>query len=167
MLTDFDLKKYIGEFALTISKQQIGLASHQPEEWGMRTRCFENSYSKVQKDGGRVQFGWMFHWRISDNIPGPGYLIAIHHAVWCAPNGQVIDVTPFHHDKKHHPLTDFDNSIIFLVDDNAMPMMTDKVIAPLPSRYYQLNDEQQLTKYVQQLSEIEQEKCRQIYEGLM
>lgn len=77
----------------------------------------------------------MFQKRLVASTPEDSYLIAVHHAVWYAPNGHLIDVTPFHNDSKHHPLT-FNDNVLFLVDDNAMPHMLGRLVAPLPSHYY-------------------------------
>jgi hypothetical protein len=34
-------------------------------------------------------------------LPGRGYLIAVNHAVWHAPDKKLTDVTPFDSDPKH------------------------------------------------------------------
>ena len=116
---------------------------------------------KIQRDGGHCKFGWMFNHRFVVEIPGPGYLIAVHHAVWHAPNGCMVDVTPFHHDPKHRPLAP-GGDVLFLVDDCAEPVTTDKVIAPLPSRFKALSDEERLVAHVQRLTLEERETCLQI-----
>lgn len=56
--------EHIKEFAATISLQPLGLVHYHPEVWGLPTKCFENVRCKVQQDGGRARFGWMFHYRL-------------------------------------------------------------------------------------------------------
>ena len=161
MLTEPDLRGHIQAFAATISLQPLGLARHCPEEWGQPMKCFENVMRKVQQDGGGVKFGWMFHHRHVIDIPGPGYLIAVHHAVWHASNGQLIDGTPFHSNPKHHPLAP-GGDVLFLVDDRARPIITDTLIAPLPSRFRSLSDDERLVNHVQRLRREEEQECRQM-----
>ncbi len=134
MITESDLRKHIQAFAASISRQQLGLARYRPEKWGQPTRCFENVDRKVQEDTGRAQFGWMFHHRQVIDIPESDYLIAVHHAVWNAPNGYLIDVTPFHPDMRHRPVAP-GGDVLFLVDDSAVPFRTDRLMAPLPSKF--------------------------------
>ena len=149
-------------FSATISHQPLGLAIHRPEHWARPTRCFENVLGKVGRDGGATRFGWTFHYRIA---PGTGgYLFVIHHAVWHAPDGRLVDVTPFHDDPKHHPITE-GNGVLFLVDDAARPVETENLIAPLPMRYFPLSDDERLVSYVGKLNHEEQLKCQEIYEG--
>ena len=64
-------------------------------------------------------------------IPGPGYLIAIHHAVWRAPNGHLFDVTPFHPDPRHHPIA-VRGGTLFLLDDLARPVTSGRTQRPAP-----------------------------------
>jgi hypothetical protein len=51
--------------------------------------CFANVQSKVENEGGRIQFGWsVWQW-------GDVYLEAEHHAVYVAPDSsEFIDITP-------------------------------------------------------------------------
>jgi hypothetical protein len=154
---------YIKEFAATISNQPLGLARYCSEVWGQPTKCFENVKRKMQQDGGRARFGWMFHYRVVADIPGPGYLIAVHHAVWHAPNGHLIDITPFHPEPRHHPLSP-GGDVLFLVDDRVTPVTRERLIAPLPSRFYPLSADERLITHVQQLVREEEQECRQIYE---
>jgi hypothetical protein len=157
------IKAKIGAIAPTISRQQLGLVHHRPEASAEAARCFENVSRKVAKDGGRIQFGWTFHHRYVERIPGPGYLFVTHHAVWHAPNGQMIDVTPYP-DRKHHPLAP-GRSILFLLDDKALPVRAEKLIAPLPLRFFVLAEDSELAAHVARLNDEEQEKCRNIYAG--
>ena len=99
-----------------------GLARHQPEVGADAHRCFENAARKADRDGGQVMFGWTFHSRSVEDIPGPGYIFASHHAMWHAADGHLVDVTP-RPEPKHMPLGP-EGSIIFLVDRNALPVRT-------------------------------------------
>lgn len=135
--SSFDVQVHLKAFARTISSEPLGLAVHRPEAWAKPTRCFENANHQAQRRGGRVLFGWMFHYRVVAHIPGPGYLIAVHHAVWHAPTGELIDVTPFHDDPKHHPISP-GGDVLFLVDTKAQPVAVNSAIAPMPSRHYAL-----------------------------
>src|ERR1700722_11135029 len=163
MITESDLRKHIQAFAATISRQQLGLALYRPEKSRQPTRCFENVDRKVQEDAGRAQFGWMFHHRQVIDIPESDYLIAVHHAVWNAPNGYLIDVTPFHPDMKHRPVAP-GGDVLFLVDDSAVPFKTDRLMAPLPSKISPIGNGERLLSHVQRLSREEEQNCRMIYE---
>jgi hypothetical protein len=137
----------IKKFAATISSQPLGLAYHQPEGWATPARCFENVFEKVRRSGGAPRFGWTFLYRIS---PVGGYLVATHHAVWHEPNGRLIDVTPFHEDAKHHPFSP-GGSVLFLVDDAAQPLQVGGAIGPLPLRFFPLEDDESLLRYMDKL----------------
>ncbi len=150
-------------FAATISHQPLGLVYHRPEPWAKVLCCFDNAAEKIRREGrGMVRFGWTFHYRIAE---GKGeYLFATHHAVWNTPEGWLVDVTPFHEDPKHHPITK-SGSVLFLVDDAARPVVTDRVIAPLPLRYFALGDDRRLRDHVEELRREEERKCREIYDS--
>lgn len=149
-------------FARTISREPLGLALHRPEAWATPTRCFENAIHQAVQQGGRVLFGWMFRYRVVGDIPGPGYLIAVHHAVWHAPTGQLVDVTPLHDDPKHRPISP-GGDVLFLVDSNAQPIAVNSTVGPRPSRFYPLDADERLVAYVQRLQEAENEACRRLY----
>lgn len=69
--------------ARQMSRQPLGVALHKPESWALPTNCFRNVERKVRESGGRAQFGWTFHHRFAEKIPGhPLYLYLTHHAVW-------------------------------------------------------------------------------------
>jgi hypothetical protein len=55
----------------------------------------------VQQSGGGVLYGWMFHYRETAALAGQGYVLAVNHAVWHAPDKKLIDVTPFDHHPHH------------------------------------------------------------------
>jgi len=164
MVSELDLRKHIEAFAGTISHQPLGLARYRPESWGQPTRCFENALRKVQEEMGEVRFGWMFHHRYVAEIPDSDYLIAVHHAVWHAPSSHLIDVTPFHVDVHHRPISP-GGDVLFLVDDKAVPVCTDRLVAPLPSRFCPVGNNERLLSHVQRLSQEEEQQCRLIYEG--
>jgi hypothetical protein len=158
------LKAGIGRFAKTISSQPLGLTNYAPESWADIRRCFENAWRKADQDGGHARFGWMFQHKLVEAIPGPGYLIAIHHAVWCAPSGYLFDVTPLHPDPRNHPLAPGGDTL-FLVDDLAQPVRSGRMIGPRPSQFFALDDDAQLAGHVQRLRAAEEEHCRRLYSG--
>jgi hypothetical protein len=164
MIDETELRKHINAFAETISRQQLGLARYCPENWAQPTRCFENVLHKVQHDAGRAQFGWMFHHRYVADIPESDYLIAVHHAVWNTPSGELIDVTPFHPESRHHPLSP-GGDVLFLVDDTAVPVRTERRVAPLPSKFWAMSNDERLVGHVQRLRQDEEQHCRLIYDG--
>jgi hypothetical protein len=164
MTTESALRRHLETFAGTISRGPLGLARYRPEKWGEPTRCFENAARKVQEADGQVQFGWMFHHRYVADIPGSDYLIAVHHAVWHAPDGDLIDVTPFHSDSKHHPIS-LGGDVLFLVDGKAVPVTTDRLIAPLPSKFSPVSNDERLLSHLDRLRREEEEHCCLIYEG--
>ena len=126
------------------------------------SRCFDNASRKVTQDGGRVQLGWTFHLRFPDDIPEAAYLFLTHHAVWHAPDGRLVNVTPYP-DPKRHPLPAPGSDILFLADDSAQPVRSGNIIAPLPLRFFPLHGDDRLTAHVERLNADEQEKCRRIY----
>ncbi len=156
------VKARIDALAPTISSQPFGFAYHRPENWADASRCFENVSRKVTQEGGRVQFGRTFHLRFPEDIPEAAYLFLTHHAVWHAPDGRLVNVTPYP-DPKHHPLPGPGSDILFLADDSAQPVRSGNVIAPLPLRFFPLYGDERLTAYVERLNADEQEKCRRIY----
>jgi hypothetical protein len=158
------VKARIDAIAPTISDQPRGLAYHRPESRADASRCFENVSRKVAQDGGRTLFGWTFHLRFAEDIPDAAYLFLTHHAVWHAPDGRLVNVTPYP-DPKHHPLPGSGSDILFLVDDKAVPVRNGNIIAPLPLRFFTLYGDERLTAYVERLNAEEQEKYRQIYAG--
>jgi hypothetical protein len=157
------LKTRIDAISKSISAQPLGLAYHRPEAWANPARCFENAARKAAQDGGRLQFGWTFHHRLVERLPGPGYLFLTHHAVWNAPSGHLIDVTPYPAEK-HRPIGP-EGSILFLVDDKAKPFTSEKMIAPLPLRFFALDEEASMLEYIKGLNEKEQAACQALHTG--
>jgi hypothetical protein len=160
----FDVQPHLEAFARTISHGTRGLAFHRPEPWATPTRCFENAIRQAEQKGGRPLFGWMFHYRVVEDIPGPGYLIAAHHAVWHAPTGPLVDVTPLHDDPKHRPISP-GGDVLFLVDTNAQPIAVGSTVGPRPSRFYALDADDRLVAHVRRLQEAEEDACRNLYAG--
>ena len=154
--------EHVKAFAATISRQQVGIILHRPESWAKPTQCFGNVDRKVAQDGGRKQFGWMFHVRRMASKPGAEYLIAANHAVWVARDGTVIDVTPFHADPKHEPITSEGGHVVFLVDDAAAPQVFGNVGVPRPSHFYALGDDPEVLRYVASLQRDEQEEIERM-----
>jgi hypothetical protein len=112
----------IRAFAPRISSGTVSGARFAPEASAWPTECFANAERKAQQAGGSALHCWMFHYREVAAMPGPGYLIAVNHAVWCAPDKKLVDVTPFHSDPKHHPIVLNRNAVLYLTDSNATPL---------------------------------------------
>lgn len=157
--------KSIYVFARTISSQPMGLAYHRPEKWADAFHCFANVIKKVQQDGGNASFGWTFSCRIMSDAHELGYLIATHHAVWHAPDGRLVDVTPFHIDVKHHPYAPT-GDVLFLVDDKAKPVVVEKKAqAPLPLKFFPLSNDDRLIAHIEEMRDKEEQQCKDIYQG--
>jgi len=124
--------------------------------------CFHNVRRKVEREGGRPRYGWMFLPRRIEELPGEEYLIAVHHAIWNAPDGTTVDVTPFHDDPKHHPVT-VDGSVLFLLDGDANPRIIRDALATLPCKFFAIGDDAGLAVHVRDLRREEYRKCREIY----
>ena len=157
------LRDGIERFAKTISGQPLGLAKYAPELWADVRLCYQNARRKANQDGGRARFGWMFQHKLVQTIPGLGYLVAIHHAVWHAPNGYLFDVTPVHPDSQNHPLAPGGDPL-FLVDDLAQPVRCGRMIGPRPSKFFALDNDAGLVAHVERLRASEEEHCRRLYE---
>ena len=154
----------IAAFARSITVETLlGLVFHRPEPNATPMRCFENVWAKVRRDGGIARYGWTFLYRVVPEIPNARYLSATHHAVWQpAGSGQLVDVTPFHTDRRHWPVTE-DGDVLFLFDESAQPVVTEKVIAPRPSRYFALGSDERLIQHVEELRRNEEQECGEIY----
>lgn len=151
-------------FAATISSQPMGLAYHRPEPWAGVLRCFVNAAEKVRREErGQVRYGWTFHDRVA--VGKGAYLFATHHAVWQAPEGWLVDVTPFHEDPNHHPYGP-DGSVLFLIDDAALPVRIGSQITALPLRYFAVGDDPRLVEYVDGLRREEERRCEELYESM-
>jgi len=159
MITSSELAGHLRTFAATISADRLGLALQRPEAWAIQTQCFTNVEKKVARDGGSGVPGWMFHHRLVVEIAGPGYLIAVHHAVWRAPSGHLMDVTPVHSDPKHWPYS-INDGTVFLVDFAASPVTVSDRTYALPSRFFAIGNGRDLIDHVERLNWEEQEQLR-------
>lgn len=162
MITEQELREGIKKFASEISSEPLGEVYHQPENDASPLSCFQNVLIKVKKDGGGILFGWTFSYRF--NAEYGDYLMATHHAIWCSPDQILLDVTPFTDNQKHHPLGR-KNYIIFLADQLAEPVQAGDLLAPLPLKFFALNDNQKLRAYVKEMEQEEYKACQELYEG--
>ncbi len=154
-----DIRNKIEEFATQICKKPfLGLVFHVPEIWARPNLCYLNVMEKVNKSGGKEVYGWTFNFRKS-NVGH--YLFATHHCIWGSPDGNPIDITPFNEEPKHHPITQ-DGSVLFLIDDTAMPLIKGDVIAPLPLRFFAIEDNQEIKEYVAKLNSDESDKYKML-----
>ena len=156
-------KEEIDAIAAKVGNGPLGLVHHQPEAWAQPACCFDNVWRKVELSGGRTRYGWTFHSRIKEGVGE--YIFVTHHAVWNAPDGRLIDVTPFHEDTRHHPLL-IDGSVLFLVDDRAEPVVKGTVIAPLPLRYFPRGADEKIAKYVEEMNDEEQRQLASLINRL-
>jgi hypothetical protein len=158
------LRSFIDAFAQQICNGKPRLVPHWPEALAKHTLCIENVFEKIERDGGTGLFGWYF---LNRRSPEHGeYLIATHHAIWVNSQNQPIDITPFHADEKHQPLSERD-SIVFLLDLKAFPFRSSKGhCAPLANRFFPIDDRADLRAYLDDLSAKEKEACQRIHEEL-
>jgi hypothetical protein len=146
---------------------QINLGSvlmqvyHNPENEAIPLRCFENVTAKVEKDGGRPIYGWIFGHHESQFGE---YLTATHHAVWLALDNTLLDVTPFA-EPQYGYIIKASNYVVFLPDELALRIRGEGVGAPLPTKFFALSDNSELREYLKQQVEKEQRECQEIYEG--
>jgi hypothetical protein len=155
MVTPAELFACIKAFAPRISSEPLSGAAHAPDASAQPTQCFANAQRKAQTDGGQVLCGWMFNYREVASLPGPGYVIAVNHAVWLAPDKRLIDVTPFHGDPKHHPIVVNGNAVLFLVDTSASPLSSGHNGLPLPSWFFAITADKAMAAHVTKLTEDE------------
>lgn len=82
----------VNEYVLTLTKKlntgfEPKRVSVQIEKNSLPQSCFGNVERKIARDGGSILYGWAV-WQSSIICEGE------FHAVWKAPDGQLIDVTP-------------------------------------------------------------------------
>lgn len=106
--------------------------------------CYQNVRTVVATDAGAVQTGWMLH-----QIPGQ-YLEAMHHAVWCRPDGSLEDVT--------EPVVKGATEISFIPDDLAVP---DALGLSVPSKFHQLDEHEGTAHYIELMLERSRTMARQ------
>ena len=149
MAITFDqLQEATLSFSSKLSKQQLGLIYHQPDPNSVVPNCILNSLSTKRKKGGDVRYGWFFLHRTSKF---GDYLIATHHAVWHDHSlNELIDVTTYHTNKKHRPITHNDK-LLFLLDDTALPIRHDNMLIPLPSHFFPIHGKVELINYISNL----------------
>ena len=136
----------IQSFAKSISKETFGLVYYRPDKESIATNCITNVIHYVEKHGGSAIYGWYFGHRESAKFGN--YLIATHHSVWRAPDGILIDITPFHEELKHQPLTN-QGSVIFQVNTIAKPIKQGKRLIPRPLKYYAIGKSKELDEYLE------------------
>jgi hypothetical protein len=95
---------------------------------------------------------------------GQSYVFITHHDVWHAPNGTLVNVTPYPGDK-HYPLPAPGQDFVFAVDATATPIATKSGAVSLPLRFYAIGDDERLAAYVKKLNKEEQEKYRNLYKA--
>ena len=108
-----DLDQAINAISKTISKEDLILILNIPDSIAIPTNCFSNVLSVQTNYGGKSKFGWTFFHRYSET--NGDYVIVSHHAVWLSPSNFLVDVTPFHSEIKHQPITK-DEKVLFLPD---------------------------------------------------
>lgn len=155
MVTLKEIVDGIQVIAPKISSWRLCGAVYAPEPTAVQTQCFANAQRKAQQDGGSVLCGWMFNYRDVVSIPGPGYLIAVNHAVWLAPDTRLVDVTPFHSDPQHHPIDINGNVVLFLIDNQAAPLVSGQTGLPLPSWFFPLTNDKAMAAHVAKLETTE------------
>lgn len=163
MIDEEMLKRAIERIAATIGGGPLGLALHRPEQQARSNRSFRNVADKVLYDGGAPVHGWTFAYRHGGDIPGEGYLLAEHHAVWHSPDGRLVDVTPYRH-AALRPISPGEDTL-FLVDRAAVPAVIGKRFIPLPARAFALSEEPALVAYVAALNRRAEEAWREARAG--
>ena len=142
----------IESFAKSLSKETFGLVYYRPDRDSIATDCISNVIHYVEKYGGSSIYGWYFGHRESAKFGN--YLVATHHSIWRAPDGNLFDITPFHEELKHQPLTN-QGSVIFQVDTNAKPIKLGKILIPRPLKFYPISKSEDLNNYLKTLEQKE------------
>ena len=149
---ELHIKKFASEITHKL-EPIVGPVLHRPEKWAVPGMCFKNVSLKVQDNGGEVIFGWTFHYPSSRD-----HLRAAHHAVWHAPDGTLVDITPF--DDSWNPLMYKEGLIAFLVNNDAKPLKSKAgVQISLLSKFYVPNDDKGSLELKLQLELKEAQEC--------
>lgn len=162
------LQPHLDAFARTLGRNPLALARHDPPAFANPTQCFANARRQATQSGGRAVFGWMFLHRRVSRISDEAYLIAVHHAVWAPPAAKqdlarpLIDVTPFHEDPAQRPIAP-GGQVLFLVDEDAHPLVARRLVGPRASRFHPIGDDPRLAAHVAGLQAAEIAACRAIY----
>lgn len=100
-IAPISLDNNVWEFCAQVSASEPVVLDVTPEPYAVVSECYSNVEAKVSRDGGRISYGWqIWEW--------PSVLIeAEFHAVWEAPSGELVDITP---------KIDGDKKIVFLPD---------------------------------------------------
>lgn len=128
-----------------------------PEPYAEQLKCFNNVESKIQKDGGSIQYGRaIWEWK---NV----LLQAEFHVVWKSSDGELIDITPQDTWQSRRILFLPDNSITWtgkVVDNIRLPLNDSiklKEFVRLSELIYKAickkdRDMNEFTEYIEQMS---------------
>ena len=145
-----DVHELLARFAATISAGPLGTIDNEPDAAARPLESIKNVLKKIQRDGGRALFGWVF---LNRGAVHGEYLIALHHAVWSAEGSAlIVDITPLHDEPRFRPYCPSPARVLFLLDESAEPRMIGRGMAPLPSRFFPVTDDPKLAAYVEQLN---------------
>ncbi|WP_461074416.1 hypothetical protein [Spirosoma flavus] len=133
----------------------VQYVQHIPDATALINACYQNVDDKVAREGGYAQYGWHFSHKFAPGISEVGYLVATNHAVWCSPQGKLIDVTPFHPNPRLRPLN-VDGKIFFLADNKAAPDRLEGYPLPNPMKFFALNTGKKLKAYIEELTQKEE-----------
>jgi hypothetical protein len=150
----------IERVARQVSNDRIVLALLSPEPWAAPHRCFSNVERALDLYEDALPIcGWTFNFRLA---PAGWYVYLGPHTVVQRPPGHLLDITPLDADAERRPLIE-NGAVVFLVDRKAYPVEVGDQFAPLPSRYFPIDDNSELSRYVDKLNAEEQEACRALY----
>ncbi len=161
-----NIERSINAFATQLSCIKPGLVPHRPELWAKHTCCIENVILKCERGGGGAAFGYYFVNRLSKEHGQ--YLSATFHAIWIAEGRKLLDITPRHPSEFHWPIAPNEHSIIFALHMTAVPYRTanKRHYAPLPSKYFPVDDSPSLRSYLEELTAKEETHCQRVYAEL-
>lgn len=160
MITYEERQQAIDEFAKTRGSTSLVLVYHKPDRNARPTHCIQNVLSRIDQQGGIIKYGWTFHHRVNPEFGD--YMFATHHAIWYNPEGSLDDITPFHAEKKHQPITE-QGSVLFLLDESVQPLKVGPALIPLPLMYFPVRKEPAILKYIESLTQQESEHYRTNY----
>ena len=149
------VEQNIENFAKLINSQQLIFVKHSPVHDAKYKFCLKNVALHIEQFGGKPKCGWRFRHHEPKDMPQQYYLTAEHHCIWLN-NDILLDITPLPQDKALYPLMNQGNHI-FLPDNNADPIWNKVTLAPLPTQYYAIGDNQFLKEHVNALQEKEWE----------
>ncbi len=79
-----NIKKLLSKLGIESKPMIVDIVPESDAENG---NCFVNALRKVEDEGGEVIYGWQF-------CEYPYMIEAEFHAIWKAPNGKIVDITP-------------------------------------------------------------------------